>query len=198
MKNVLYFLSGVVVGAAAAGIALQRYYQAVSAKEVEEVVAYYDRTYRSKTSSNGKTEASEKTMQMAKKNAEKKEQQLVESVQVVETPTTNYADIYDKVKGGEIVPDEDAPEEDEERQPYLITDEEYVAVLPPYEKIDVIYNKDEHCLVDRATEEELDISKCIGMTVYDLIEDKIKGGTHLYVRNVQFGADYEIEVIEEG
>ena len=58
-------------------------------------------------------------------------------------------------------------------------------------------NKSDHCLVDKATEEELEIDKAIGFVVYDMIEERIRNGAYIYVRNDQFGVDYEIEVKEE-
>lgn len=197
LKNVLYFLTGVIVGAAGGVLAVKKYYLAVSEKEVAEVVEYYDKTYRKKDASIGKTVASEKTMKMVEKANAEAEKKLVEEVKEVTAPRTNYTDIFDKVKSGDMVVEDDMPEEDEHRDPYMITDEEYAAVLPPYDKVEAVYNKSEHCLVDKATEEELEIDKAIGFVVYDMIEERIRNGAYIYVRNDQFGVDYEIEVKEE-
>ena len=136
LKNVLYFLTGVIVGAAGGVLAVKKYYLAVSEKEVAEVVEYYDKTYRKKDASIGKTVASEKTMKMVEKANAEAEKKLVEEVKEVEVPRTNYTDIFDKVKSGDMVVEDDMPEEDEHRDPYMITDEEYEAVLPAYDKIE--------------------------------------------------------------
>lgn len=196
LKGILIFVSGAAAGAAGMWFGVSTYYRIKSDKAIDEMSDYYEKTYRPKK------DIVNKTIKTVKEDEVKKVQEidkaLSNSYEKSLEDRTNYHKISESIdEKGSLEVLEDHPNEDEFRGPYVISDEEYGSSIPYYTKKMLLYNKTEHCLIDRELEEELDIDKTLGMTIYDMLED-MKDKTWIYVRNDMESTDYEIEVRDFG
>ena len=201
LKCALYFFLGCGVGVAGTWFALDKHYRDKLNSEMEDMQTYIDETYRPKKKAQPNvTERSKKVTEETYKSHVNAEKELIESYKetinpnatkynttVVETPTANVSPRPTE----EAV--EDHPEEDEEREPYIITMEEYVDIEPYYDKVSLIYDKKDSSLTDYNTDELVSAADTIGGTVLEKLDD-IKDFTYVYVRNDMISTDYEIEV----
>lgn len=207
IKSALYFLSGALVGAGSVWYFVNKHYREVAAKEIEQMQKVIDERYHpGKTVGRlGVTEESKAVVEHAYKSHVNAEKELIQSYR--ESIPANGT-VYNTIQGSVTMTDdtkeesketleEDMPEEDEEREPYLITVEEYGDIAPYYDKIALVYDKSDSILADAQTSELMDVVETIGLAVYERL-DKFKDGAYVYVRNDKISTDYEIEVRDFG
>ena len=201
LKCALYFFLGCGVGVAGTWFALDKHYRDKLNSEMEDMQAYIDKTYRPKKKTQPNvTERSKKVTEETYKSHVNAEKELIESYKETINPnatkynTTTIETPTEKVNPRpteEIV--EDHPEEDEDREPYIITRDEYVDIEPYYDKVSLIYDKKDSSLTDYNTDELVSAADTIGGEVLEKLDD-IKDFTYVYVRNDMISTDYEIEV----
>lgn len=201
IRSALYFFSGVITGAGGIWYFVNMHYRKVAAKEIEQMRNFVEERYGTSGKDVGRlgvTEESKTVVEQAYKSRVNAEKELIQSYkESIPVNGTSYSSgslasrKEETEESKEVM--EDSPEEDEERDPYLITVEEYGDIAPYYDKIALVYDKGDELLVDAQTGELMDVVETIGLPVYERLE-KFKDGTYVYVRNDKIGADYEIEV----
>ena len=190
IKSVIFFISGVAAGAGGMWYVMRKKNEA----DLQAMNDYIDRTYRVGESKNKpleKNPAVEKIMNNPSPHAKNAEKELIDSYR--ETLKNVPYGLYSKPNV--VAVEEDMPEEDEERAPYVITEEEWADPSVYHEVRTLAYDIRSKTLVDMATAEELEIDPTIGFNVFNIL-DQLKPGSFIYVRNDQTSTDYEIEVRE--
>ena len=198
IKCALYFFLGGGIGAGAMWLAVSKHYRDVANSEIEAMQEYIDKTYRPKSKTNNITDRSIKVVEETYKSHVNAEKKLIESYKETINPNAtryNATSITTStpepvVKG---VQKEEVPEEDEDREPYIITREEYVDITPYYDKISLVYDKNDSGLVNIETSELVSPADTIGGEVFEKL-DTIEDYAYVYVRNDKISTDYEIEV----
>ena len=208
IKNTLIFLSGAACGAGGVWYFVSNYYKKKYQEQYAEMEKFVTEKYADKpVGAMGVTEESKRVVEQVYKSHVNAEKELIASYkESIPANGTSYNTIgattqvetpnHAPASGVETV-EEDAPEEDEERDPYLISVEEYGDIEPYYDKMLLFYDKSDDTLVDSQTEELMSVAETIGQAVYEKL-DKFKDGTYVYVRNDKISTDYEIEVRDLG
>ena len=141
----------------------------------------------------------ENSKSMIEQRTEKKkeiEKSLNESYAKSIGNAQNYTD-YNRIGNLEkIQAEKEHPEEDEQREPDFIDENDYVSPDPYYKKLTLLYDKNENALTDYETEELItNPGDILGLKVMETL-DTLHDGTYVYVRNYSLSEDYEIEVRE--
>ena len=186
LKRTLIFFGGVACGAAGMFFGVKGYFM----KKDEHV----DETYRKDIS-----KKAENSKSMIEQRTEKKkeiEKSLNESYAKSIGNAQNYTD-YNRIGNLEkIQAEKEHPEEDEQREPDFIDENDYVSPDPYYKKLTLLYDKNENALTDYETEELItNPGDILGLKVMETL-DTLHDGTYVYVRNYSLSEDYEIEVRE--
>ena len=204
VKNTLIFLSGAACGAGGVWYFVSNYYRKKYQDYCAEMEKFVTKEYGDlPKGAIGVTEESKNLVEQVYKSHVNAEKELIASYKESIPPNgTSYNTIGAATKvetpnpapanGVETV-EEDAPEEDEEREPYLISVEEYGDIEPYYDKMLLFYDKSDSTLADSQTSALMSVAETIGQAVFEQL-DNFKDGTYVYVRNDQISTDYEIEV----
>lgn len=198
MIRVLYFMGGVVVGAAATYLILRK----KTEQEIQEEIESFKENYkpvRVITSSN----QTEKTAKDLVAENEKKKAELFQMTDIVEKQNYNLfskppraIDIHNGIDEGEdlrVYTDEDdpgAPREDLAEKPYLINENEYVVEEVTFDKITLEYYSD-GTLYNPLDEEIVeDANSAVG---HDCLDALMRSKDDcVYVRNERLSTDYEV------
>lgn len=194
LKHTLIFFGGVACGATGMFFGVKGYFMKKSSDEIDRMMKYVDETYRKDIS-----KKAENSKSMIEQRTEKKkeiEKSLNESYAKSIGNAQNYTD-YSRIGNLEkIQAEKEHPEEDEKREPYIISEEEYASPDPYYEKLTLFYDKNEQALTDYETEELItNPGDILGLKVLESL-DSVHDGTYVYVRDDMMSKDYEIEVRE--
>lgn len=207
VRDALIFLTGAVVGAGSMWLGVNKFYKKQAAEEIDKMNEYIEKHYRKKYATSEPTERSKEVAEKAHDLGRSEKIMLESYKETIPEHKVAYNAISDKpaekevktLETGNIVrparePGEDMPEEDKHREPYFITLEEYGDIEPYYDKVTLLYDKEDSSLIDAQTNEIVDISDSIGLTVYEEL-DNIKDGAYVYVRNDSISTDFEVEVV---
>ena len=194
LKRTLIFFGGVACGAAGMFFGVKGYFMKKSSDEIDRMMKYVDETYRKDIS-----KKAENSKSMIEQRTEKKkeiEKSLNESYAKSIGNAQNYTD-YNRIGNLEkIQAEKEHPEEDEQREPDFIDENDYVSPDPYYKKLTLLYDKNENALTDYETEELItNPGDILGLKVMETL-DTLHDGTYVYVRNYSLSEDYEIEVRE--
>lgn len=194
LKSALIFLGGAACGAAGMFFGVKGYFMKKSSDEIDRMMKYVDETYRPVDQK--KTANSKKMIAEKKEKVKEIEKSLNESYAKSISNTKNHTD-YNRIgKSDDIQAEKEHPEEDENRQPYIIAEEDWASPEPYYEKITLLYDKNEQALTDYDTEELIvNPGDVLGLNVMNSL-DSVHDGTYVYVRDDTTSKDYEIEVRE--
>lgn len=194
LKSALIFLGGAACGAAGMWFGVSSFYRKKASDEIDTMKRYIDETYRSVDQK--KTANSKKMVAEKKEKMKEIEKTLNESYAKSISDTKNHTD-YNRIgKGDDIQAEKEHPEEDEHRLPYIIAEEDWASPEPYYEKITLLYDKNEQALTDYDTEELIvNPGDVLGLNVMNSL-DSVHDGTYVYVRDDTTSKDYEIEVRE--
>lgn len=206
VKSVLFFVSGVAVGAGGMYAGMAGYFRKKNADDLKAMSDYIDKTYRGKKdplytvkevhlkedSPLANSPIAQKIMNSPSPHAQNAEKELIDSYRETLQTRTSYNNLASPSPATVM---EDAPEEDEERPPYVITPEEWADPEPYYEKKSIAYEIGSGILVDLLTGEELDIDISIGLNCFNIL-NQLNPGAYIFIRNDQLSTDYEIEIRE--
>ena len=188
LKSVLIFIGGAACGAAGMWYGVSSYYRSVASSEIDKMKEYIDNTYRKDEQKKIGEEKIAKVVEQ-KQNYEK---EMLNSYKESIAKKTSYH------KANSVTEENDHPEEDEHRNPYIITEEEWASPEPYYDKITLLYDKSDHSLTRYDNEElVLNPGDILGLYVLNTLDD-MKTDSYLYVRDDQTSRDYEIEIRDLG
>lgn len=198
MIRVLYFLGGVVVGAAATYLILRKKTEQEIQEEIESFKENYKPT-RVITSSN----QTEKTAKDLVAENEKKKAELFQMTDIVEKQNYNLfskppraIDIHNGIDEGEdlrVYTDEDdpgSPREDLAEKPYTISQDDFVNGERYFDKITLNYYDDKTLIEEISGEIIDDIDAAVGwdsLTKFGEYEEDV-----VFVRNERTSTDYEV------
>lgn len=198
MIRVLYFLGGVVVGAAATYLILRK----KTEQEIQEEIEAFKENYkpvRVITSSN----QTEKTAKDLAAENEKKKAELFQMTDIVEKQNYNLfskppraIDIHNGIDEGEdlrVYSEEDdpgSPREDLAEKPYTISQDDFVNGERYFDKITLNYYDDKTLIEEISGEIIDDIDAAVGwdsLTKFGEYEEDV-----VFVRNERTSTDYEV------
>ena len=170
MKNIIFFLGGVVLGSVTTYLIVKDKYEEQMNSETEQIKTYYENKYK-----------------VEEEPEEEKKEEIVEERIVEEKDEPDYQGIIQGLNYNQFstkVGDKPA------KRPYLISMDDYNTDTKYIKKIVSLFEDDEVCM-DNDTKEVMDnVAKDIGIDNLEYIAQN--GDSEIYVRNDQLGIDYNI------
>lgn len=191
LKDCLIFAAGVAIGSGVTYILTKKKIQSDTDKQIEEMRKYVDSKLRPY-----------KIAEKMNQQQEKAEKEALEAIhkEREEEDYTDYTTISQRFifdSEGRINETERAEKEapkDEIAGPRIISEDEFVDVLPYYNKVTLLYFPETGRLIDEMTDQD-EFVEIVGQDNLDALVES--GEEIMYIRNDRVSIDYEVQLMND-
>lgn len=191
LKACLIFATGVAIGSGVTYVVVKKNVQSDADKQIEEMREYVDsklRPYKIAEKMNQKAEEAEKKALEAVHPEREKED-------YTDYTTITQRFIFDNDGSvSEVDRAEKESPKDEIAGPRIISEDEFVDVLPHYEKTTLLYYPDSGRLLDELTDQD-EFVEIVGQANLDALVES--GEEVMYIRNDKVSVDYEVQIMSD-
>lgn len=188
-KGCLIFASGLAIGSCVTYFVVKNRIQADADKQVEEMRKYVDsklRPYKIAEKMNQKQEEAEKEA-LAKIHSDRVEEDYTDYT----TITQRF--VFDSDGRVNEMAEKESPKDDISG-PRIISEDEFVDVLPHYGKVTLLYYPETGRLLDELTDQD-EFAEVVGQANLDALVES--GEEIMYIRNDKTSIDYEVQIMSD-